>query len=273
MSNRPGPCCPLTALRRCFIGHHKETRALTLANDLTDIEVARSAVARNTLILLRRAAEGGGLKLTATGNLSRSVVAEMIDRFEWPGFDPAESFRFCRVVDEYAFRPLFFVRHIAQTARLVRSYRGVLGTTPFGRGFVEEATQGSLQSILFRAAFWQADLGHLAGSLLGPWPQCHIGIVLWSLSVAATDWQTPAKLTRLCAIPVKDVVESSSNDGSWVTEERILLPLYWYGLLEHRSEAIPGRRWGRRRFYRKSPLFDRFLAFCVQWEKPAAPGH
>jgi hypothetical protein len=63
----------------------KKTRALTLANDLTDIEVAPSAVARNALILLRRAAEGGGLKLTAMGNLSRSVVAEMIDRAVWPG--------------------------------------------------------------------------------------------------------------------------------------------------------------------------------------------
>jgi hypothetical protein len=32
-------------------------------------------------------------------------------------------------------------------------------------------------------------------------PQADIGIVLWSLSVSAGDWQTCEKLTRLCTIP------------------------------------------------------------------------
>jgi hypothetical protein len=251
----------------------KESRALTLANDLTPPEVARSAVARKALILLRSAADSGGLKLTATGNLSRSVVAEMIDRFEWPDFDRVEDFRFHRVVNEPDFLPLLFVRHIAQMARLVRPYRGALTPTPRGRGFVKVTPQGSLQSILFQAAFWQADLNYLARGIHGSWPQFDIGVVLWSLSVSAADWQTPAKLTRLCTIPAKDIVESRWDAGSMVTEARILMPLYWYGLLEHRSEALPGTRWGERHFYRKSPLFDRFLAFCVQLEQPDAPGH
>src|SRR5947209_6633881 len=64
----------------------RENRALSLSNDLTDAEIAASAVARNTLILLGRANEGEGLKLTSTGNLSRNVVAEMVQQFEWPGF-------------------------------------------------------------------------------------------------------------------------------------------------------------------------------------------
>jgi len=97
-----------------------ENRALTLANDLTGVEIAQSAVARNTLILLRRASEGEGLKLTATGNLSRAVVVEMIDHFEWPDFERSEAFRLNKVVNEPDFMPLFFVRHVASLARLVR---------------------------------------------------------------------------------------------------------------------------------------------------------
>ena len=54
-------------------------------------------------------------------------------------------------------------------------------------------------------------------------------------------------------------------------EARILRPLHWFGLLEHRSEAIPGERFGERHFYRKSPLFDRFLRFDVEIEREAAP--
>ena len=50
---------------------------IRLAADLTEEEVEQSAVARNALILLRAATAGPGLKMTATGNLSRGVVAEM----------------------------------------------------------------------------------------------------------------------------------------------------------------------------------------------------
>ena len=52
-------------------------RAIRIANDLSVDEIAGSAVARNTLILLRQTTERGGLPVTATGNLSRAVVAEM----------------------------------------------------------------------------------------------------------------------------------------------------------------------------------------------------
>jgi len=51
--------------------------AIRIANDLSVGEIASSPVARNTLILLRQAIERGGLPLTATGNLSRAVVANM----------------------------------------------------------------------------------------------------------------------------------------------------------------------------------------------------
>jgi hypothetical protein len=65
-----------------------------LAADLTPDEVERSPVASNALLLLHAAAAGAGLRLTATGNLSRDAVAEMVERFRWPGFDKAEAFRF-----------------------------------------------------------------------------------------------------------------------------------------------------------------------------------
>ena len=54
----------------------RENHALRLASDLLAPEIDRSAVARNTLILLRRAVDSDGLKLTAAGNLSRAVVDE-----------------------------------------------------------------------------------------------------------------------------------------------------------------------------------------------------
>ena len=87
--------------------------AIRIANNLSADETARSAVARNTLILLRQATERGGLPVTATGNLSRAVVAEMCKLVEWPDFDQAAVFQFNRVINEPDFFPLHIVRTLA----------------------------------------------------------------------------------------------------------------------------------------------------------------
>jgi LPS sulfotransferase NodH len=97
--------------------------AIRIANDLSVGETAASPVARNTLILLRQAIERVGLPLTATGNLSRAVVAEMCQLLEWPDYDQADAFRFNKVINEPDFLPLHAVRQLAQAATLVRAQR------------------------------------------------------------------------------------------------------------------------------------------------------
>src|SRR5262245_7293906 len=79
--------------------------AIRIANDLSADEIARSPIARNTLILLRQAIDRDGLPLTATGNLSRAVVAEMCKLIEWPNYDQADAFRFNKVINEPDFLP------------------------------------------------------------------------------------------------------------------------------------------------------------------------
>ena len=205
---------------------------IRLAADLADGEIQQSAVARNALILLRAAAEGPGLKMTATGNLSRGVVAEMCDLFTWPGFDKAEAFRLHKVVNEPDFLPLFFVRHVAEAGKLVRRDRGHLKVTPAGRKLLKEPHQKALQAVLFHLALWRLDLGYLGRGLHHGWPQHDIGIVLWSLSIAANDWQPPERLTRMCTIPINGVLESSWDTGSHAMEATVLRPLRWFGLLD-----------------------------------------
>ena len=107
--------------------------AIQIANKLSADEIAGSPVARNTLILLRQAIERDGLPLTATGNLSRAVVAEMRKLIEWPDHNQANAFRFCKVIYEPDFLPLHVVRILAQAATLVRARRGKLAATPVGK--------------------------------------------------------------------------------------------------------------------------------------------
>ena len=175
--------------------------AIQIANDLSVGEIAGSPVARNTLILLGQAIERVGLPLTATGNLSRAAVAEMCKLIEWPDYDQADAFRFNKVINEPDFLPLHVVRQLAQAATLVRVQRGKLVATPLGKSILSDANRGSLLAILFHLAFWHMDLGYFARGLLGSWPQPDAGVVLWSLSVCADEWQSAEKLTRLCTIP------------------------------------------------------------------------
>jgi hypothetical protein len=247
---------------------------IRLAADLTQDEIRQSAVARNALILLRAAATGPGLKLTAAGNLARSIVTEMCDLFTWPGFDHVGAFQFHKVINEPDFLPLYFVRNVLQEGTLLRKQKGHLKVSPAGRRMMEESNVSALQALLFLITMWHLDLGYLSRGLLHGWPQHDAGIVLWSLSVAATDWEPPERLSRLCTIPIIGVLDDQSWDkASFAMEAQILRPLLWFGLLEHREEHIDSDQFGRRHLYRKTPSFDRFLSFEVTLENASGPRH
>ena len=250
-----------------------DDRAIRIANDFNAAEIASSAVARNTVILLQQAMERCGLSLTATGNLSRAVVSEMCKLIEWPGYDQADAFRLHKVINEPDFLPLHIVRLLAEAAQLVRTQRGKLVASPLGKTMVGDARQGSLPAILFHLALWHMDLGFFGRGLLGSWPQADIGIVLWSLSVSAGTWQSSEKLTRLCTIPKPEMFSGTWDKTSYAMEARILRPLLWFGLLEHRSEGTTESRYNDRHFYRKAALFDRMLTFDVAVDSIGSARH
>jgi hypothetical protein len=246
---------------------------IRLATDLTEEEIMQSAVVQNALILLRAAATGPGLKTTATGNLARDVVAEMREHFTWPDHDNAGAFQFHKVINEPDFLPLFLVRHVVQAGTLLRKQKGRLKVTPAGRRMMEEPNLSALQALLFRITFWHLDLGFLSRGLHHGWPQHDAGIVLWSLSVAATDWQPRERLSRLCTIPINGVLGQAWDTASFAMEAKILRPLLWFGLLEHKEDEKDPGQFGKRHFYRKTPLFDRFLSFDVTLETAEGPRH
>lgn len=247
--------------------------AIMLASDFSPDEIGQSAVARNTLILLHAASAGSGLKLTTTGNLTRSVVAEMIDLFTWPGFDKEDAFQFHKVINEPDFPPLYFVRHVAESIRLVRQYKSHLKITPVGRRVLEDPARQALHALLFHVTMWGIDLNYLGRGLHEGWPQGDIGVLLWSLSVTANGWESNQRLTRMCTIPINGVLDAPWDSGTMAMEARLLRPLWWFGLLEYRREEVPALRLEASHFYRKTPLFDRFLSFDVTLERTSGRRH
>jgi len=243
-------------------------QAIRLEPNLTSEEIAGSAVTANALLLLRRAQETGGLKLTDTGNLSRAVVLEMCGLIDWPDYDKDELFRYNKVINEPDFLPLHFLRILAQTAKLLRTHRGNLVTSPLGRRILKADQHRPLQALLFHVAFWHLNLGYFDRYPINSWPLTQVGIILWSLHASAHDWLPRETLTRLCATPVIGVLESQWDFGSGAMEARILRPLMWFRLLESRTEERAPSDLIERRLYRKTPLFDRFVNFNVRVEGP-----
>ena len=250
-------------------GPSPTNQTIRLETNLTEAELAGSAVARTARILLQRAANESGLKLTATGNLSRSVVAEMIEVVEWPGLNKDELFKLNKVINEPDFLPVHFVRVLLQGMKLVRVQRDKLVPTRLGKEMLVPGRHGALQALLAHVALWHLNLGYFDRNPIEAWPQNHTGVVLWCLSVSANDWMDREILTRLCTVPVLQVVESKWDFGSFAMESRVLKPLLWFGLLDSRSERSETNRVNDRRLYRKSLLFDRFVKFNVQVEQPA----
>jgi hypothetical protein len=244
-----------------------DNRTIRLETNLSQMDLSGSAVLRTASLLLQRAADAGGLALTATGNLSRSVVAEMIDIVEWPGLDKDELFQFNKVINEPDFLPLYFVRVLAEATKLVRARRGKLGLSRPGKSMLVPERYGALQALLFHIAFWHLNLSYFDRSTIESWPQGDVGVVLWSLSASANEWLDRGRLTRLCTVPVIGVLESVWDVGSYAMEARILRPLVWFGLLEQKSVKSTGPV--DRHLYRKTPLFDRLVHFHVRIERPA----
>jgi hypothetical protein len=170
-------------------------------------------------------------------------------------------------------QPLYVVRQLAQAATLVRTQRGKLVATRLGKSMLSDTKRGALLAILFHLAFWHMDLSYFGRGLLGYWLQEDAGVVLWSLSVCADEWQSAEKLTRLCTIPEPAMFSETWDRTPYAMEAKILRPLLWFGLLEHRSEEIPDRPFGQHHFYRKAELFQRLLAFNVQVDRSEGVRH
>jgi hypothetical protein len=170
--------------------------------------------------------------------------------------------------------PVEATRLIAQTAKLFRKREKRLLATKAGQALAREDQAAELFRLLLATVFWRVNLGYFDRVPAEAWPQNHIGIVLWCLSVIPPEWVAPADLMRTCTIWDPALDEGPADYARFAFESRVLRPLTWFGLFETRlvgDESAPS--WRRTRQYRKVSLFDHALRFDVQLTKPTATAH
>jgi hypothetical protein len=152
-------------------------------------------------------------KVDRYSNPSRGVVEEMCGIIKAPGYDNGELLRLQKVINEADVLPLHFVRILTQAAKLLWTHRGKLIPTSLGRRMLAAEQHGPLQALLFHVALSHMNLAYFDGYPLDSWPQSEVGVILWSLSASAHDWQPRETLTRLCGFPSR---RSGVAMGLWL---------------------------------------------------------
>ena len=222
-------------------------------------------VLRHARLVIEALEMGGGAKLTATGNLSRQFVMEMLDRFDWPEYEKEYILGFNKVVNETDFTPLHYLRVLMQEAGLIRKRKGHLRPSRRGRDLLAEDVAGELLHLLFTTNFDAYNTGYLDRASIQGWPQEQVGLILYLLSQAAVDWSPAPTLMRNTSIPTDALHSIPPDHPEFAFLGRVLRYLKWFGLIEQRPE---GRLYELKveAEYRKTPLYDRFISFELDGE-------
>ena len=224
--------------------------------------------------MIQRAQAHSGLTLTATGALSRAHVRALFDAMTWPGYDKAQVLLMNKVLNEIDVMPVEATRLVAQTAKLFRKRQKRLIATKAGAALDREEQAGELFRCLFETVFWRVNLGYFDRVPMEAWPQNHIGIVLWCLSITSPEWVAREHLMRSCTVWDPALDHGPADFAGFAFESRVLRPLTWLGLFETRlvgDESAPS--WRRDRQYRKAPLFDQAIRFRIELAKPVGLSH
>lgn len=214
-------------------------------------------------LLLELAVDKGGLVLTPAGALKRVDVWHVFDQTEWPGYDKATTLAVNKVINEDDAHGVLFTRIALQAAGLLRKRSGVLKASKAGKGLLAPDAAPALLAELFGAVFWKMNLQDFDRNPIEFWPQHHMGVILWSLSVTAHSWSSVADLMSACTIleTLEDVPRPDLPEFAMVS--RVLRPLTWLGVLEAGKEKR-GSGWGFDENWRTAPLFGQLLDFVVE---------
>lgn len=223
-------------------------------------------------LLLELAVEKGGLVLTPAGALKRADVWHVFDRTEWPGYDKATTLAMNKVINEDDAYGVLFTRIVLQAAGLLRKRSGVLKATKAAKALLAPEAAPALLAELFEAVFWKVNLQDFDRNPIEFWPQHHMGVILWSLSVTAHGWSNAGQL-MLAGTIMETLDEVARPDlPEFAMVSRVLRPLTWLGVFESRKQKRHSGR-GFEEDFRKVPLFGQLVGFDVEMQGSEGARH
>jgi hypothetical protein len=236
---------------------------LTPNRALYEISVVPLVMAARQVI--ERAIAQGGLPLTAAGALSRADTRALFDLIDWPDYPKNEVLAVNRVLNEADALPVHVTRIVLQVAGLLRRRGKMLIATKKAQALLDPNASADLFALLFETTLWRVSLSYFDRAPVEHWPQDHIGIVLWCLSVAANDWTDADTLAQVCTVRDERLDRTTRDFSGHAMRSRVLRPLTWLGLMEMARGGDEAQAdWLRPAIYRKTALFDAVVRFRVE---------
>jgi hypothetical protein len=215
--------------------------------------------------VMERAAAQGGLPLTAAGALSRADTRALFDLIDWPEYAKNEVLAVNRVLNEADALPVHVTRIVLQMAGLLRRRGKMLIATKKAQALLDPNASADLFALLFETTLWRVSLSYFDRFPVEHWPQDHIGIVLWCLSVAANNWADADMLAQVCTVRDERLDHTVRDFSGAAMRSRVLRPLTWLGLMEmaRRDDGVQAD-WMRPSVFRKTALFDAVVSFKIE---------
>jgi hypothetical protein len=212
---------------------------------------------------------GDGVKATATGNLSRATVTAFLADLAANGRDSDlhdfthHGFTLRNELDVW---PLHHARVLLDLAGLLKRRKGVFHVTKRGAALAREENAGELWTHLLRTQFKRMNLAYLDRAGPAPVVQQAIGIALYQFSRCDATWRSAEEwIDRLIPSTMRNELPTHPmwNPAPLLVEQRILRPLWAFGLAELEERPAPPEAYGPERFYRPSPLVKARVRFQV----------
>lgn len=224
---------------------------------------ASSSLFTNARILLKHLIERGPSKATASGNLSRKLVAELTDKMVIDEDYLRTVNAVSKVINEEDIDPLHCVRVILDIAKVIRKYKGSWRVTKKHENLVEDDQAGELFKILFYTHFKRLNLDYLDRMSIETDFQAYIAYPLYVLSKMDRVWRPlPELLPDLLLMEI--VMQIPDNEyydpAEHLIDCQLIRPLESLGMLETRAvkDVNPA---GELKYVavRKTELFDEFF--------------
>jgi hypothetical protein len=238
---------------------------VSISNEPFD-EIDNSPLLKGAKQFLAKAMVSPGIKLTATGNLNRKFVDEMIDILNWEMYTRDKLYRICKVVNEIDFFPLHYLHILLKESSLLRNYKGHVIASKLGKALLQDVRGADLFSLLITTLYEKINICYFDRMPFEGWPNTQVGLILYGLKVIADDWTSEETLMKKTAIPDERIFKTPYDFSSTAYHARILRPLEWFGLMEHRV-VIEAKTNKETTEYKKSKAFDRVFAFNLSLPK------
>lgn len=207
----------------------------------------------------------GGLKATATGNLSRKDVAVLVDFF-WSETQKKRFFSISKVMNEYDVFPIWHGRPQLEIAGLLRKHKGRFVVPKKKQALLKDSSAGELAAHLFKVYFIQFNQGFLRNDDDNTRSmQQEADFVLFTLGQQAKSWMLfKGSAERLLHPQVfawfdSIIIENRYKNVDTVFRDYILEPFSKWGLIEFREKKVGHfKEWDE---IRVTPFYEKWISF------------